>query len=312
MSAETPNPTPDAPNGNGGETALATAAPGQAPSIRPPVEFDADNPVALYMDPSVFDQVQRVAKLMASTELVPAHLRGKTADCFLVVAQAFRWRMDPFAVAQHTFVYQGKLGYEGKLVAAVINSDRRVEQKLDYLYSGEGANRKVVVTARLRGENKDRSIDGMVKDWKTQNDKWASMPDQMLSYRGAREWARRHAPEILLGVATEDEVRETVTLVPGKDGSFAAPPAAPDPLLAAAAPAASPAAVPVDHASHSEKEIPLAAHPADAAGAEKEPPTIVNPPVTPPPTPEPSGTGPFAKAVAAVTGRRPAQKTLEE
>ncbi len=192
---------------------------------RPIVEFDPDDPVALYMNTAVFEQLQRVAKLMCSSGLVPAHLRGaeRQADCFLVAAQAFRWRTDPFAVAQCSFVLSGKLGYEGKLVAAIVNSHKDIdpEHRLDYVYGGEGQDRKVIVSARLRGEVKDRTVDGTVKQWATQNDKWKSMADQMLAYRGAREWARRHMPQAMLGIQADEEVVETIDLEQ-RDGAFVA------------------------------------------------------------------------------------------
>lgn len=174
-------------------------------------QFNPDDPVSLYMQPSVFGQLQRVAKLMSHSDLVPPHLRGddRTADCFLVVAQAFRWRMDPFAVAQHTYVLNGKLGYEGKLVAAVINASPRLKSKLNYEYTGSGPDRQVRVYATLSGEDKPREVSGTVKQWATdRNPKWKDLPDQMLSYRGAREWARRHMPEAVLGVFAEEELEQ--------------------------------------------------------------------------------------------------------
>ena len=93
-------------------------------------------------------QLQRVAKLMSSASLAPAHLRGegKLGDCFLVAAQAFRWRMDPFSVAQHTYVLSGKLGYEGKLIAAIVNASGKLQGSLDYRYSGSGDQRSVTVS----------------------------------------------------------------------------------------------------------------------------------------------------------------------
>lgn len=314
---KTPIETGEAPAAEAAETTAIAPKTESAPEPRPPVEFDPDNPVDLYMNNSVFEQVQRVARLMAAAQAVPEHLRNKIGDCFLIAAQAFRWRMDPFAVAQHTFVYQGKLGYEGKLVAAVINSDKRIGQRLDYAYSGTKGTpeRSVVVTARLRGENKDRCIDGTVKDWKTGNDKWTSMPDQMLAYRGAREWARRHAPEILLGVSTEDEIKETVDLQPTGPGTYAAPPdggTALDALTdriaerqAAEKAAEPPAAQPVEHASHSEKEIPLEEDTlAEAAAAEKPAPQ-------PEPDPRTEPGNPFLRGERKAREAR-GQKTLTE
>lgn len=198
----------------------------QAPARRD-VAYDPDDPVSLYMNTGIFEQLQRVAKLMCSSGLVPAHLRGPEhqADCFLVAAQAFRWRMDPFAAAQHTFVTSGKLGYEGKLIAAVINSSAKLERNLAYVYSGEKGTsaRSVQVIGLLKGENEPRVVEGSVAQWQTQNEKWKSMPDQMLAYRGAREWARRHMPEAVLGIQAEEEVQEAVTLQPDRNGRFVAP-----------------------------------------------------------------------------------------
>lgn len=189
-----------------------------APS-RAPVTFDADDPVALYMDATVFDQLQRVAKLMAASALVPEHLRGaqKVSDCFLVAAQAFRWRTDPFAVAQHTFVLRGKLGYEGKLIAAVVNSHRRMETRLSYRYSGESRSRKVVVSAKIKGESEAREVEGTVERWATDNEQWKKDPDQMLAYRGARQWARRHMPEAMIGIQADEELREAIDVAPGPE-----------------------------------------------------------------------------------------------
>lgn len=175
-----------------------------------PVSVDVNNPTSLYLDTAVFEQIQRVAVMMSRAGLAPSHLRGegKVADCILVVAQALRWKSDPFAVAQHTFVTQGKLGYEGKLIAAMVNSSGKLKENLDYEYSGDGDGRKVVVSGTLKGSEKVREIDGTVGKWKTANEFWKKNPDQMLAYRGAREWARRHMPEVLLGVNSEEDVAQ--------------------------------------------------------------------------------------------------------
>jgi hypothetical protein len=177
------------------------------------VEYDPKNPVSIYMNGSVFQQVGLVARTMSQSELVPEHLRGKPADCFLIVAQAVRWGMDPFGVAQSCYVARGKVGYEGKLIAGLINS--KLGKKLNYKYSGDGMQRKVVVTGTLRGETEPRSIDGTFEKWHTRNkagtgvsEQWKKAPDQMLAYRGAREWARRYMPEVVLGIYSDDEVKE--------------------------------------------------------------------------------------------------------
>jgi hypothetical protein len=146
---------------------------------------------------------------MSNSELVPSHLRGKPADCFLVCSQAIRWKMDPFAAAQHIYVARGKVGWEGKIVAAIVNSKLPKGGKLNYSYTGteDTPGRTVTVSGILPGEKTPRKVSGSIKDWSTGNEQWKS-GDQMLSYRGAREWARRHMPEAVLGVYSDDEVQE--------------------------------------------------------------------------------------------------------
>jgi len=172
------------------------------------VAVDFSDPVAVYLDSDIFGQLQRVAKLMSSASLAPAHLRGegKLGDCFLVAAQAFRWRMDPFAVAQHTYVLSGKLGYEGKLIAAVVNASGKLQGSLDYQYSGAGDQRQVTVLGKLIGDVAPRAVVGTVGGWKTSNEQWKKNTDQMLAYRGAREWARRYMPEAVLGIHADDDL----------------------------------------------------------------------------------------------------------
>jgi len=181
-----------------------------------PVKYDPNDPVSLYMNESVFVQLQRVSMLMAKSGLVPDHLQGEknVSNCFLVAAQAFRWGMDPFGVAQSSYVVSGKVGYEGKLVAAIVNAQPQMERKLNYHYSGEGGRRRVVVSGRLKGEDEDRTVEGDISVWGTNNKQWRDMPDQMLAYRGAREWARRHMPEAVLGVQSIDEVEQIAASKP--------------------------------------------------------------------------------------------------
>jgi len=178
------------------------------------MKYDPKNPVSLYLGP-VFERVGVVAKTMAMSRVVPEHLQDKPADCFLVAAQAFRWGMDPFAVAQGCYVARGRVGYEGKIIAALINA--RLGKKLDYEYFGkEGSeDRGVKVTGTIKGEDKPRSISGEFSKWATRNKagtdwsaQWKKGVDQMLAYRGAREWARRYMPEAVLGLYSIDEVEE--------------------------------------------------------------------------------------------------------
>lgn len=164
--------------------------------------------------PTTFEGAVRFAEMMARAKMVPSHLQGSPGDCLLIVEQAGRWGMSPFAVAQCTSVIQGRLMFEGKLVAAALHTSGALATRLDYQYSGEGASRAIRVLATLTGETAPRFVDVRLADAKTNNGMWTKQPDQQLAYHGARVWARRYAPEVMLGVYAPEEMEPVVVAAP--------------------------------------------------------------------------------------------------
>ena len=162
--------------------------------------------------PTNIDQAMRLADLMMRGKMIPQHLQGSPGDCLMVIEQAMRWGMSPFAVAQCTSVIQGRLMFEGKLVAAAVQSSGILASRFQYIYDGTGDDRAVTVTATLQGEEQPRTVRIVLKDVRTKNKEgninrqWTGgQVDQQLSYAGVRAWARRHTPEVMLGVYSPEE-----------------------------------------------------------------------------------------------------------
>ncbi|MDT6940781.1 hypothetical protein RI570_21335 [Brucella pseudogrignonensis] len=185
------------------------------------------------LDTSKFEHMQRIATGMARSTLIPDSLREEgtkdnkqelpfervAANCFLIVNQAVRWGLDPFSVAQAVSVVHGKLCYEGKLVAAVIQA--KLGFNLHHHFVGEGDAMRVYLSDRpLTGEivatlkpgirRPDmRLFDGSVSEWKTSGNGSPWSPKnfvRMLIYRGTRDWCRIYEPALMLGVYTPDEM----------------------------------------------------------------------------------------------------------
>lgn len=167
--------------------------------------------------PTSMTEAMKLAEMMASAKLVPKDLQKSPADCLMVIQQAVRWQMDPFAVAQECSVIQGKLMHSGKLVAAVVNSRGNLAARLSFSYSGSNGDRTITVSGRLQGEDGPRTVEVRLGDAKTNNRVWQSQPDQQLMYHGCRVWARRHTPELMLGVWSPEEFDEAA------NGNGAAP-----------------------------------------------------------------------------------------
>ena len=170
-----------------------------------------DSPLAYMLDTAKFEHLYRIAGIIARASLTPKHLKATdpvetVANCFRVVNQAMRWGMDPFAVVDATYVVNGKLGYEGKLVAAVVNARAGLKGRLSAVYAGAGPKRTVTITGQFADEPAPRTIELSVEQAATTNQMWKTDPDQKLWYTGCTKWARRHCPEILLGVMDEEDL----------------------------------------------------------------------------------------------------------
>lgn len=175
---------------------------------------------AAIFSPEGMDRLVRFATLMADSKAtVPAHLAGKPADCLAVTMQAAQWGMNPFAVAQKTHVVNGTLGYEAQLVNAVVSSSNLLATRLNYKWDGDwskvsGKTDKspsltVTVWATLKGESEPRSLTiSMAQAGMRNSPLWEQDPRQQLAYLCVKRWARLHAPDVLLGVYTPDELQE--------------------------------------------------------------------------------------------------------
>lgn len=180
---------------------------------------------AAIFSPDGMDRLVRFANLMADSKAtVPQHLVGKPADCLAVTMQAAQWGMNPFAVAQKTHVVNGTLGYEAQLVNAVVSSSNLLATRLNYRWDGDwskvnGKSDKspsltVTVSAVLKGEAEPRELTiSMAQAGVRNSPLWEQDPRQQLAYLCVKRWARLHAPDVLLGVYTPDELQETTPRV---------------------------------------------------------------------------------------------------
>ena len=192
------------------------------PAAHLPTEARSVSTQAMVFDPQTLANMQRMAETMAGARItIPKHLAGSPGDCLAIVMQAAQWQMNPFAVAQKTHIVNGALGYEAQLVNAVVSSSPLLSSRISYEWEGDwtGVNgkadksdaRAVVVSATLRGEVRPRALRvSMAQVGEVRNSPlWVSDPRQQLAYLATKRWARLHAPDVMLGVYTVDELEES-------------------------------------------------------------------------------------------------------
>lgn len=188
------------------------------------------------LNPQRLDYLFGLAERIAFATGVPETLRGErkgqnfepfddrtvVANVFAVVEQADRWNISPFALLAASAIVRGKLCFEGKVIAGVLESQFGI--KLYHYFRGEPRTDSYHVyicdeplpddvLANLKpGYRHDRYriMDGSVGAWKTTGNGSPWRPDtfaDMLVYRGDRQWVRVHKAAVLIGVLADDEVQ---------------------------------------------------------------------------------------------------------
>ena len=159
--------------------------------------------------PQNLGEVVRFAEVMSKADLaLPKHLRGNAGACMAVALQALEWQMSPFAVASKSYAVNGAIAYEAQLIAAVVNTRSGIKGRLKYEYTGEAELLQCTVTGTLDGEDYSYTSPPMRDITPKNSPLWKTDPKQQLGYYSARSWARRHTPEVILGVYDRDEAEQ--------------------------------------------------------------------------------------------------------
>lgn len=156
-------------------------------------------------------QVMEFAALMSGAGVMVGKVcRGNPGACAAVIMMAGRFSLDPFLLSHKAYQIKddAPMAWEAQAINAMIMGSGALDEPLDYIFEGEGQDRKVTVVGRLRGTSRDRSITtNTLANIKPQNSpNWKNEPDQQLAYYGSRLWIRRHAPHVLMGVYDREEV----------------------------------------------------------------------------------------------------------
>jgi len=194
--------------------------------------------LALLFNDRLYERCKDVARVMAGAKgITPGHLIGNPEACFGVVQMSVTWKLTPQLVAMSTYQTPGgKIGFEGKLVQAIIENSGKVEgnvkyelvgdwdkvrgkQKMaksakghDYAVAGwepkdeEGLG--VIATVQVKGEVEPRTT-GIVylnSCWPRNSTLWALRPEQQIKYLTARVLANTVVPGIFMGVPIEGDV----------------------------------------------------------------------------------------------------------
>lgn len=171
-----------------------------------------------------FEHAQRVAKMIATSSLVPSQYQGKIENVMIAMEMANRMNISPLMVMQNLHIVKGNPGWSGSFVIAMINGSKRFDGDLEFEFSGEkGTDDWGCVAYTTR---KGKRIEGDKVTWKMVKDegwldkpgsKWKTMPGQMFRYRSAAFFGRANTPDLLMGMQTAEEIIDVeATVTPPK------------------------------------------------------------------------------------------------
>lgn len=156
-------------------------------------------------------EVMEFSKLLAiAGTAVPKHLRGNPGGCLAVTIQALEWRMSPIAVANQSYEVGDKIAYMSQLIHGVVEARAPLQQRLRVRYEGEAEKRVCIIIGHFKGELEavEYRSPEFGKITPKNSPLWKSDPDQQQFYYSVRAFARRFCPDVLLGIYSEDELRD--------------------------------------------------------------------------------------------------------
>lgn len=161
---------------------------------------------------ATFDHAQRVAKMLASSSLIPKEYQNNIQNTMIALEMANRIGASPLQVMQNLYIVHGKPGWSSSFIIAALNASKKFSP-VRFEMGGEGDEYGCFAWA-YDATNNEKLIGPKItmkmaklEGWVDKNgSKWKTMPELMLRYRAAAFFGRLYAPEILMGMQTMEEV----------------------------------------------------------------------------------------------------------
>ena len=183
-----------------------------------------------FTNSSSFEFVQRVAKMLSASSLVPKEYQGNLPNVAIALNMAARIGADPLQVMQSLVVIHGRPTWSSQFLIATFNQCGRYSS-IRYRFTGEKGKDTygcvAYATEIATGETIESSeiTIGLAKAegwYSRQGSKWQTIPQHMLMLRSAAWLVRTHAPELAMGLNTREEAVDAIETERDITGTYAA------------------------------------------------------------------------------------------
>jgi len=171
-----------------------------------------------FMSERGFALMQRAAKLLSTSTLVPKAYQGNLQNCVVALNMANRIGADPLQVMQNLYVVHGNPSWSSQFLISTFNTCGKYDS-IHYKFTGNKKDDTWGCIAYAVEKASGEVIEGAEvtialakkEGWyQKTGSKWQTMPQQMLMYRSAAFLVRAYAPEIAMGLNTREEYHDTV------------------------------------------------------------------------------------------------------
>ena len=166
-----------------------------------------------------FELCQRMAKVFATSTLVPTQYQNNMSNCIIAMEMASRIGASPLQVMQNLYIVHGNPGFSAKFLIACINASGKFSP---LRYEFKGTENTDDWSCRAYAVDKEGEVlhgawvsikMAKAEGWYGKNgSKWQTMPQLMLQYRAAAFFQRTYAPEISLGMQSAEELYDEAEL----------------------------------------------------------------------------------------------------
>lgn len=198
--------------------------------LRRPLAPETQLPVVRmgFSDLQGFELMQRAAKALAASTLVPQQFQGNLPNCLIALEMASRVGASPLMVMQNLYIVHGRPGWSAQFLIASFNQCGRFSA-MRFRWQGKPGEDEWGCRAWALEKATEEEITGPLitinlakrEGWyEKSGSKWKTIPELMLMYRAAAWMVRTHAPEISMGLSTAEELGDVYDAQPAPNGTY--------------------------------------------------------------------------------------------
>lgn len=164
-----------------------------------------------------FEHAMRVAKALSVSDLVPAQYKGNISNCLIAIDVAKRIGASELMVMQNLYIVHGKPSWSSQFLIATLNASRKFSP-LRFEEDDKNGGRCRGVAIDLATGDKVEGVwvtmeMASAEKWIDKaGSKWKTMPQLMMRYRAAAFFTRQFAPEVSMGIMTQEEVYDITAI----------------------------------------------------------------------------------------------------